>query len=607
MKINFIIFIIIFIIIIVIILITNYTPDLSDFGTYSKTVTNCISENGYCSSEGFQFVISECIPNKLTGRGCLINNQQTFRTLIHKDKCIPKCILSYWGNIEKSDCILSDTDKKFFEENNCLVNKPIGKTFTKMECLNKDSTGLNKCIINLPSYISSQNISIENRVEYLKINYPNAFSLLNDEQIIYYTSSLDNFRKALLSAYITKKEYLTNEDCLIDPITKSIAVCNVGTKIYLESDCFPVYPLCGLWAVKNDNGTINPTNVPYNFYSSTCLYSNFVDTYSDGFDTESLVCVSKINPIKYYKTLFCPKMRSTDKGVSLKTPIEYYEYSKEPICNTNTNAVLYSINNLPDYIPIYYCPNNTVYKIVQCKYFDLNTWKDYYPSWMFSLIFRLNRINLIYNNKTYYLTINNYPLGVNSSLVYSSPIPPFTNTYNNFKKLIDTNYILYIPSSIQINDLTTSIFIFKPSVIIYMKDNQRIISKANDASDIIVPPSITEGIIGRFISQDPIGYLCYNTNIYFSQSMNKSLFILTSNSIVPYELSTIPTVNIINSNTYIEFANVKISPITQISYYDSKGDIKNLTLEISVDHSTVGEYLKIRNDRNNIYSSNLYL
>ena len=96
----------------------SYIPDRSLFGTYSAIQT------GACSPSGFQTLTQNCIPNSVTGNGCLIpnSNEQSFKPLTAIAACQAPAVKQQFEsrNVDVCKSYLSQTEvsKWIFIESN---------------------------------------------------------------------------------------------------------------------------------------------------------------------------------------------------------------------------------------------------------------------------------------------------------------------------------------------------------------------------------------------------------------------------------------------------------------------------------------------------------
>lgn len=128
------------------------------FGTYGPaSIGSCLTASNSCEDTGNQTITQKCIPNPITGLGCIDDNgNQTFNDKITRQNCNPIC--------RKSILLQNDTftsqDPLFFgtcdylppydTANNathpCLPNTKIeGYSTTVYTCYPNDSLGINEC------------------------------------------------------------------------------------------------------------------------------------------------------------------------------------------------------------------------------------------------------------------------------------------------------------------------------------------------------------------------------------------------------------------------------------------------------------------------------
>lgn len=125
------IFIIILIVIIIAIFIAfgdTISRPKDGYGTWKTEESVCTNNTNLCAQPGTKTVKKVCIPNQITGRGCLNDNEtQTYQTYITTEECNLQCRKSIWKE-SYTDCINESRTHK-------------------LECVLNDPSGINECIL----------------------------------------------------------------------------------------------------------------------------------------------------------------------------------------------------------------------------------------------------------------------------------------------------------------------------------------------------------------------------------------------------------------------------------------------------------------------------
>lgn len=104
--------------------------DLGEYGQWVDSVSRCVQNGEYCNTGGTKTTFRRCIPHMISGRGCLLTDndkRQTYETQIIKSECIPQCYKRKWIVESTSPCI---------DNSNKII----------YICTEHDSTGINDCI-----------------------------------------------------------------------------------------------------------------------------------------------------------------------------------------------------------------------------------------------------------------------------------------------------------------------------------------------------------------------------------------------------------------------------------------------------------------------------
>lgn len=236
----------IFIIIIIIVLFIIYFIYLYDnnitnqFGKYDDIIIGqCVSTTGLCTDKGIRHNIQNCIPNPITGKGCILNNgTQSFDSLIYTESCNITCYSAVWQKISNNEVCIppADPDNPNISPaltGQCLPRlsntntKYLGRKTLTYQCVQHDPTGPNNCT----------NVFLENIVGPTGVT-----GLL-----------------PLLKTY------------------------NIGDTIDIIENCDPIIsnPICGNWTIcnTNDNYIFSPNcvvsggNITINLYKEGLLYN----------------------------------------------------------------------------------------------------------------------------------------------------------------------------------------------------------------------------------------------------------------------------------------------------------------------------------------------
>lgn len=534
------------------------------YGKYSLPITSpCVSSNGLCTGNGLQTTTTVCVPN---GKyGCLINGKQTFATKIISRKCVPICRTSIW-EIKFSDvtCYVDGFDT-------CITKDTKGQTYTYQKCVNKDSSGVNSCILNLPSSLINTN---ENKQELINQYYGVTTCILNTDGIS--------------------------------------VTCLPGTELYVYDTCVPdpnVYPLCGTWGVIDGNTVIPCTTSLQFYFSDNCVsfngnsYSNINQTYSFGWTTRNMICNNSLYSEPDNKNIACKSLSPPD-------------------CVNNSTQILSSLNNEEGVV---YCQGPSC--VNTCIYYDQSLNNN---TWYSDIIFSPFYITI----NGYYLTLNNTPAPAQggSTIVPGIIIPnnilPFTDCfgtpnlplldtpmlYFNPKELVDHAYQFskdtkicgnMNPSSTSasnmIRDLTSTTFLFKPASSAYGNS--------------------IDGYFIAFHGKNYLGYLHYADKIVWRQldiTNNSSYSVMTlftlinngnSYSIV---LKSNPSLNLqipvftytTKDSVYLSLNNIDIYLVKNYTYADPK--IQSEPVIIDSNMSSFYNFLSQKQTRLNYYSCNLH-
>ena len=136
------IFVVVVVLIVIVIIVIFFGPSIGKsadgYGTWSQPIPGfCTNESRKCTETGARKVTEICIPNTITGRGCLLENgDQTFNPRITVEECNVVCRSSVWDTFENS-CILNKT---------CASTGDVGVKTTVKTCVPNDNTGINACV-----------------------------------------------------------------------------------------------------------------------------------------------------------------------------------------------------------------------------------------------------------------------------------------------------------------------------------------------------------------------------------------------------------------------------------------------------------------------------
>lgn len=122
--------------------ITSQSVKNSDYGTYeTQLVSSCVNNSGLCGDPGTQVITEKCIPNSITGYGCLtddLNPVQTFANRITKKECSVTCKKQIWKTLSISKCLVDSKDL-------CVPKGTRGSRTTVLQCVPNDGSGINSC------------------------------------------------------------------------------------------------------------------------------------------------------------------------------------------------------------------------------------------------------------------------------------------------------------------------------------------------------------------------------------------------------------------------------------------------------------------------------
>jgi len=120
-----------------------YVKDQSTFGSYGATTSSgfCINDTGLCDETGIITISQPCVPNSITGRGCLDENGfQTFSDKIIKQSCRPVCQKSIWLNEGITPCTVDNRGPTV-----CVTRGTTGTQTQTLLCIGHDTVGVNNC------------------------------------------------------------------------------------------------------------------------------------------------------------------------------------------------------------------------------------------------------------------------------------------------------------------------------------------------------------------------------------------------------------------------------------------------------------------------------
>jgi hypothetical protein len=141
---------------------------LSEYGTYEAPFqSDCNTKNNLCSEFGTQNMYEDCIPNPVTGFGCLdVNKNQTYATKVTQTTCVPQC-RSRVLNLTEDDNLkyIRNFDGKDLNLLNIKCDDGSFTTYTTKTytCVSHDGSGISNCFytcgsdstISLPSFDAS--------------------------------------------------------------------------------------------------------------------------------------------------------------------------------------------------------------------------------------------------------------------------------------------------------------------------------------------------------------------------------------------------------------------------------------------------------------------
>ena len=200
--------------------ITSQSVRSFDYGTYETQLTSdCVNDSGLCGDPGTQVITEECVPNSVTGYGCLtddISPVQTFADRITKKSCSVTCKKQVWKTLSVSKCLVDTQDL-------CVPRGVHGNRTTTLQCVPNDGSGINTC-----SYLCGSHPESD-------INIPK---------------------------------------CRIGDTVNSghITLFNIGDQITYVDPCEDfLNPICGIWGMKDAEPAVSSTGVEgYNTITSKC-------------------------------------------------------------------------------------------------------------------------------------------------------------------------------------------------------------------------------------------------------------------------------------------------------------------------------------------------
>jgi len=126
---------------------------LTGYGTYGKPITtSCTNKSGSCADVGTYLSITPCIPNPVTGLGCLVDADTSllggpptvsFAEQITQVPCTVSCRASMWHVERTTPCLYAAGDAA----QPCLSSNVRGVSTITQTCVPLDSTGPNTCAL----------------------------------------------------------------------------------------------------------------------------------------------------------------------------------------------------------------------------------------------------------------------------------------------------------------------------------------------------------------------------------------------------------------------------------------------------------------------------
>lgn len=166
------------------------TFDNKDYGTYSILFqTDCLSSTGNCSEYGLQHIYQECIPNPITGYGCLDDdNKQTFKTKITTSPCLSQC-RSKSLKLTEDNTIkyisYSDGSDIPFSNIKCLDDTFTSYIKKSYQCILNDDQGTSNC-----DYMCGSDITIKLPIDDISI-YPKEYINGSEQSVCYDSQGVD--------------------------------------------------------------------------------------------------------------------------------------------------------------------------------------------------------------------------------------------------------------------------------------------------------------------------------------------------------------------------------------------------------------------------------
>lgn len=125
-----IVFIFILIIVAIIIIYASYINEGSGFGVWVENrTTQCV--------DGEITIIEDCVPNPITGKGCLVDNSLLYGTRQRISSCIIQKQRLVWKE-SVGDCITGQE---------CVAEGSRGSRTNLLRCIENDNEGINSCVI----------------------------------------------------------------------------------------------------------------------------------------------------------------------------------------------------------------------------------------------------------------------------------------------------------------------------------------------------------------------------------------------------------------------------------------------------------------------------
>jgi len=128
----------------------NFITNDIKYGVFTDPITTqCTNASGICTEYGTYQEIKTCIPNPITGLGCLNESgNQVFGTIVETKTCLTQCINSLLQVEENKEVRYLDVRTGLdvnIEDYNCYNENILPYTLKSYQCINKDSTGLDSC------------------------------------------------------------------------------------------------------------------------------------------------------------------------------------------------------------------------------------------------------------------------------------------------------------------------------------------------------------------------------------------------------------------------------------------------------------------------------